>query len=279
MKLERGFRQRVAHDRFQLHLAERAARTLVAEQFLQADHAAGQGLDLLLRLVDGRQPRHHVGERLVGLFEALVEPFVDLAADLAQTLVDFAGQGLRRFGELRHHRLAAFAEVLRERQLQRMQRVARLLEFFGGGAAQALGVVGQRGGQAVALFRKPVVQVDQHRAMAFLLALPRRRWQFVQRAAQADDAAAQATRVNAITTTINASASSSMRLPGENAVILHRDSSLHASRKTRIGEVASTRRAPSMPAAAMPALPAPGPISQIHALPAYGTFKTLSASA
>ena len=44
------------------------------------------------------------------------------------------------------------------------------------------------------------------------------------------------------------------------------------------GGAASTRRAPSMPASAMPMLPAPAPISQIQWFAAYGTLSTLSAS-
>ena len=73
LQLEGVRRQHVAHQRLELHLAEGAARALVAQQLLQAHHVAGQAVDLLLRLVDGGQPRHHVDEGLVGLLEALVE--------------------------------------------------------------------------------------------------------------------------------------------------------------------------------------------------------------
>ena len=51
-------RQHVSHQRFELHLAEGAARALVAQQLLQAHHAARQVLDFLLRLVDGGQALH-----------------------------------------------------------------------------------------------------------------------------------------------------------------------------------------------------------------------------
>ena len=97
-------RQQVAHQRLELHFAEGAARALVAQQLLQADDVAGQTVDLLLRLVDGGQPRHHVGEGLVGLLEALVQPLGDLAADLLQARVGGPGQrldgGRRGAGEM-----------------------------------------------------------------------------------------------------------------------------------------------------------------------------------
>jgi hypothetical protein len=59
-----------------------------AENFLQADDVGGQPLDLLLRLVDHRQPRHHRSKGLVGFLEAFVEPLGHLAGDFVEPAVD-----------------------------------------------------------------------------------------------------------------------------------------------------------------------------------------------
>ncbi len=94
LHLEGVRRHGVAHQPLQLHLAEGAARLLVAEQLLQADHAAGQRIDLLLRLVDGREALHHADERLVGLLEALVQPLAHAVGDLVEPRVELAGDRL-----------------------------------------------------------------------------------------------------------------------------------------------------------------------------------------
>ena len=181
LHLERGIRQHIAHQRFELHFAESAARSLVAEQLLQADHAAGQRFDLLLRLVDCRETRHDVGESLVGLLKTLVEPLADLAADLLQPRVDFPGQRLRGFSHFFEHRFAALAEVLGQRKPQRMQRVARLLKLFASRTSQAFGVVGKDSGKAIALLGEAIMQIDQHRAMALFKDFGLARFRLVQR--------------------------------------------------------------------------------------------------
>ncbi len=170
-------RQAVSHQRFQLDLAEGAARALVAQYLLQADDIGRQVLDLFLRLVDHRQARHHRGEGLVGLLEALVEPLGDLAGDFVEPAVDRLRQLLHALAELRGH---AFQRVLQHALLgaslfdQLFQHGAlELAELAGDGGArfrQPLGLRDLQGRQlalhAVGLLCQARVQVGQHRAMA-----------------------------------------------------------------------------------------------------------------
>ena len=140
LHLERARGHDVAHQRLELHFAERAARLLVAEQFLQADHAAGEAVDLLLRLVDGGEALHHVDEGLVGLLEALVQALAHLARDLLQALVDLGVQLLGGRGQLLDHRLAALARGSRTALSLSACSVSRVcLQLLGQRAAQALG--------------------------------------------------------------------------------------------------------------------------------------------
>jgi hypothetical protein len=100
LQVEGRWRQDVPDQRFQLHLAEGAARFLVAEQLLQAHHAAGERLDLLLRFVDGRQALHHADEGLVGLAKAFVQPLAHALRDLVEPLVELRGERLSQIGEV-----------------------------------------------------------------------------------------------------------------------------------------------------------------------------------
>ena len=110
-------RQAVAHQRFQLNLAEGAARALVAQHFLQRHDVGRQAVDLLLRLVDHRQPRHHRGEGLVGFLEAFVEPLGHLAGDLIEPAIDRLRQLLHALVEVRGH---AFQRVLQQALARRV---------------------------------------------------------------------------------------------------------------------------------------------------------------
>ncbi len=85
-------RQDIAYQRFKLNFAKCAARALVAKQFLQIDDAAGQSLDFFLCFINRRQARHHVGEGFIGFLEPLVEPLIDLAADLLEPRIEIARQ-------------------------------------------------------------------------------------------------------------------------------------------------------------------------------------------
>ena len=69
-------RQRIRHQVVQLHLAEGAARLLVGQDLLQADHLGRELADLLLRLVDPGQPLAQVGDDLAGRLLAAVQPLV-----------------------------------------------------------------------------------------------------------------------------------------------------------------------------------------------------------
>ena len=93
-------RQDIAYQPFQLDLAKCPARALVAEQFLQGQHVARQAVDFLLRLVDGGESRHYVGKGFVGLFEALIKTFGDLAGNLRQPRIHALGQRIDRTGQL-----------------------------------------------------------------------------------------------------------------------------------------------------------------------------------
>ena len=99
LQFEAALGHHVAHQSRQLHLAEGPARALVGEHLLQADHVAGELGDLLLRLVDAAQVLQHPGEGLGGLFEAVRQAFLDLAADLLQALVGDPGQPLHALAE------------------------------------------------------------------------------------------------------------------------------------------------------------------------------------
>jgi hypothetical protein len=157
LHLESRGGQDIAHQRLELHLAEGAARALVAQQLLQADDAAGEALDLLLRLVDGGQPLHHRHEGLVGLAEALVQPLVHLAGDLVEALVDLGVQRARRVGQLLGHG-----------ELQRVQRVARAGELLPQHAAQPVARVVEARADAVALGHKAGMQLRGQRFDGFL---------------------------------------------------------------------------------------------------------------
>ncbi len=100
LQLEAVLGHQVAHQAGQLDLAEGAARALVGEHLLQADHVAGQLGDALLRLVDPAEVLEHTGEGLGGLVEALGQAPVDLAADLLQAAVGGPGQALDALAEL-----------------------------------------------------------------------------------------------------------------------------------------------------------------------------------
>jgi hypothetical protein len=100
LELESVRRQEVSHQRLELDLAESAAGAFVTQQLLQAHDVAGEAVDLSLRLVDRRQPRHDVGKRFVGALEPLLQPLVHLAADLLQARVGGAGERLDRAGHL-----------------------------------------------------------------------------------------------------------------------------------------------------------------------------------
>ena len=65
-------------------------------------------------------------ESLVGLPEAFVEALVHLAGDLAQPLVDARIQRLGGVAQAREHRFAVLVHAFAQRELQRVERVARL---------------------------------------------------------------------------------------------------------------------------------------------------------
>ncbi len=170
-------RQAVPHQRLQLHLAEGAARAFVAQDLLQRHDVGGEPLDLLLRLVDHREARHHRGEGLVGFLEALVEALGDLAGDLVQAAVDGLRQLLHALAELPVHALervlqqALLGAALLDELFQ--HRGLELAEVLGDGRArlrQALGLPDLQGGElalhAVGLLGEAGVQVGQYGTMA-----------------------------------------------------------------------------------------------------------------
>ena len=75
-------RQRLGHDIGQLDLPERAARLLVRQNILKAQHIARQLGDVVLRLVDGRKPLLQLAQRRRRLFrrpmQALLHPLLHL---------------------------------------------------------------------------------------------------------------------------------------------------------------------------------------------------------
>lgn len=101
------------HQVVELHLAERAARLLVGKHFLKADHLGRQLADLLLRLVDPRQPLPQIGDDLAGGLFAAIQP---LAHDLRKRLLLLAQRALdplHGLGLLAQGHLEMMADCLR----------------------------------------------------------------------------------------------------------------------------------------------------------------------
>jgi len=92
---------------------------------------------------------------LVGLLEALVQALAHLAADLLQALVNLSREQLGGRRQLLRHGFAALAETLRQRELERMHRIARLPQLFADGTAQALRRIGLGCADALALAVRP----------------------------------------------------------------------------------------------------------------------------
>ena len=173
--------QKVAHQAFQLHLAEGAACALVAEQLLQGDHVRGESVDLALCFVDGREPRHHAGEGLVGLAESFLQALVDLAADLLEARVGAARQSLDGAGELLRDgmqrvldqllvRPPLLAEPLQHAREQLCTQFVLLALQLGGQRRQAL-----RGGLAVGRQLLGLRQLQHQQRVARLLQILRYR--------------------------------------------------------------------------------------------------------
>ncbi|ODS01646.1 hypothetical protein AUC69_05070 [Methyloceanibacter superfactus] len=105
--------QSVLDDRLHAHLAEGAARLLVGQDLLKADHVAGEVRQILLRRVDHRQPLVELGDGFMRLARRVVEvgahlvghavePLVDGPRQLAVTADADLGQGLQPHLELAH---------------------------------------------------------------------------------------------------------------------------------------------------------------------------------
>ncbi len=130
-----GGRQRVAHLVGKLRLTERAARLLVREHFLQADHVGGELGDIFLRLADDREAFLEVAHGVGRVDRLLVQRLGDPQADLVEPLVQGAQQQpflrLHPFGQtaLRHElafrELAQPAGQLGLRLCEPLGRVAR----------------------------------------------------------------------------------------------------------------------------------------------------------
>ena len=165
LHLERAGRQHIAHQGLELHFTEGTTRTFVAQQLLQADHAAGQAVDFFLRFVDGRQPRHHVDEGFVGFLETFIEALIDLAGDFTEAGIDFGIEYFRRRRQAFEHGFALGAHFLHQGQTQGMQHITGLFQFFG--RAQALPITRLRNlrPQPVTLAGQPFMQVAEHRAV------------------------------------------------------------------------------------------------------------------
>src|SRR5450759_5921238 len=178
------FRQYIGNQRGELHFAECTARTLVAQQFLQAHNIGGQGLNFLLRIVDGLQPRHDVDEGLVGLLEAFVEALVDLAADLTRARIDSLGKSLNGGRYLARDRFkiglqmglvrpALFSQFFqyraRQAAFEAVQAVTGLGKLQSYRTAKALARFGLSRRYAVTLIREPFVQTGENLAITRLL--------------------------------------------------------------------------------------------------------------
>ncbi len=74
----------------QLHLAERAARLLVGEDVLQADHLRRQRGDVALRLVDDGQPLAQRRQRLPRLVRGVVDREAHAHRDAVELLLQRA---------------------------------------------------------------------------------------------------------------------------------------------------------------------------------------------
>ncbi len=106
LKFIGALRQHVGDDRFQLALAEGAARLLVGEHVLQRSHLRGQIGDVLLRAVDHRQPR----------------------MQLLQVIGGVLGRGLHRLAEVLRHRVEPRVHGLLQLRLRVVPATAHGLE-------------------------------------------------------------------------------------------------------------------------------------------------------
>ena len=108
-------RQDRLDDVAQLDLAEGAARLLVGQDVLQADHLGRQLGDVLLRLVDHRQALAQVAQRGLALGRRFLQPVADALGKVDQALLHGLGErallGLQALGELGLGRGLAFGHL------------------------------------------------------------------------------------------------------------------------------------------------------------------------
>ena len=95
-------RKRVAHQIFQLHLAEGTARLLVRQDILKVRYLAGQGRDMFVRLFNHRQLFRHAGERAVGPFILVAKRLFQPRAESPLAFLHGRGHRLLQRAGLRH---------------------------------------------------------------------------------------------------------------------------------------------------------------------------------